>query len=503
MTARRWCAAIFAAFLIPGGAWAQDVTLTAREGGLTLSGTLQGYDGEFYRILTSYGVLTIDGEGVICDGPGCPDLTAPPFATIRVTGASDAGRALLPPLVLAFARQRGLVQLPGEGSEYGMLLLEPATGNPLAEFTFSPSSPADARAALLDGRAELAVAVKADPELAERPMALDALIPVVARDNPTPRISSRDLVRVLAGEVENWSEVGGPDMPLVLHALPPASDVQQALALRLGRDAAADILHPDLASLAAAVAQDPYAVAVTGAAVRGPAKPLQLTDSCGFPLDPSRLAVKAQDYPLALPIYFISPRRRLPLMAREFLDFLATPAAQTAVAEAGYIDRSLERRALTLDGQRLVNAIAGAGEDVTLDDLKRLAKTMAGAERLSMTFRFEDGSSDLDAHSVANVGDLADMLSAGLFDAETLVLAGFSDGTGGAAANLDLARERAEQVLAAVAALVPDLAPEQLPQIAAFGEALPMACDTTGPGQRINRRVELWVTPGVTDSPAP
>ena len=64
-------AALVAALCIWGSApaFAQDITLVAREGGIVLTGTLQGYDGEFYRISTTYGTLTVDGQGVICEGP--------------------------------------------------------------------------------------------------------------------------------------------------------------------------------------------------------------------------------------------------------------------------------------------------------------------------------------------------------------------------------------------------------------------------------------------------
>ena len=46
-------AALGAALCVWGSAAAQDVTLVARDGGIVLKGTLQGYDGEFYRISTS------------------------------------------------------------------------------------------------------------------------------------------------------------------------------------------------------------------------------------------------------------------------------------------------------------------------------------------------------------------------------------------------------------------------------------------------------------------
>ncbi len=483
-------AAICAALVLGGPALAQDVTLTSRDGSLTLAGTLQGYDGEFFRIATSYGALTVDAQGVICDGPACPDLTAPK-AVIRLVGAADAGAALLPPLIAAFARARGLNTTPGVPT----VITEPASGQVLAEFSFLPMPPDAARAAAKAGQAELIVAAAADAEFGSRALALDALIPIVARDNPLPQISTVDLARALAGEVTNWAQIGGPDMPLVLHALSADTDLHRALSARLGRDIAAAVTHPDLAAMARVVARDPFALAVTGRASAGAARMLPMTDSCGFPLLPTPLAVKAEDYPLSLPIYLLTPRRRLPLVAREFLEFLASPQANAAVAAAGYVDRRPERQPMTADGLRLINAIKGAGDETTLADLQRLAGVMDGADRLSLTFRFQDGSSALDAHSRENLTDLARMLEAGLFRDTALILAGFSDGSGPAETNLDLSGDRAQAVLAALQVEAPGLTPAQLPKVQAFGEALPMACDSTVPGRRLNRRVELWLKP--------
>ena len=483
-------AAILAALLYCQGAAAQDVTLTSRDGSLSLTGTLQGYDGEFFRIDTSYGPLTVDGQGVTCDGPGCPDLTAPK-AVIRFVGAQDAGQSLLPALFAAFAEARGLTFAPGNPA----FIRDPVTEETLAELTFDPMEAVAAREAILSGAAQMMVASVTEPDLGAQAVALDALVPIMAPGNPTPRISTTDLARVLAGEVQNWNEVGGPDMPLVLHGLMPEADLQKALAARLGRDVTATVMHDSLADLAGAVARDPWAVAVTERAILGGARLLPLTDSCGFPLLPTRLAVKAQDYPLTLPVFLLTPRYRLPLVAREFLEFLSSPQAQAAIARAGYIDRRAERQPMTADGLRLINAIKGAGSETTLDDLKRLVATMDGADRLSLTFRFEGGTTTLDAASQSSLTDLAQMLEAGLFKGQALTLAGFSDGSGAAGANLNLSGNRAEAVLAALQRLVPGMPEDQLPQVQAFGEALPMACDETAAGRRLNRRVELWLKP--------
>jgi phosphate transport system substrate-binding protein len=499
MGPKAWCAALAALLFTADGAVAQDVTLTAREGGIRLDGSLQGFDGEFYRIETSYGVLTVDAEGVICEGPGCPDLTVP-LAVIRVVGAPDAGAALLPPLMMAFAAQRGL-QYRVEGAGYTATLSEPKSGKILANISFSAMTPDAAHTAMADGAAEFIVAAATDADFGNRALAMDALIPIMAADNPTAIISSRDLAAVLAGDIVNWQALGGPDMPIALHAMAPDTDMQRALVARLGRDITGEIVHADLAALALAVAADPYALAITVQSAQGPAQRLALTDSCGFPLLPTPMAVKAEDYPLSLPIYLLTPRRRLPLMAREFLEFLSTPPAQAAIARAGYIDRGAIQQAMTADGLRLINAIQGAGDDVALADLKALVGVMAGADRLSLTFRFQDGSTALDAPSQQNLADLAALLMAGAYRDKVLIFAGFSDGSGEAAENLALSLERAEVVAGALREAAPELDAAQIPKVMAFGEVLPMACDTTSLGRGLNRRVEVWLVP--KDSLAP
>ena len=503
MGAMVWCATFFAALVFSGPAGAQDVTLTSRDGALSISGTLTAYDGEFFRISSAYGPLTIDGQAVLCEGPACPDLTAPK-ARIAITGALDAGAKLLPPLLAAFARSRGLTLQPGEPAVFS----DRVSGEALAEVSFVAAGPAASHDAVLSGAATMALASSTEPDLGSQSVALDAMVAIVASDNPTPRISTTDLARVLSGEVQNWDQVGGPDMPLILHGLTADSDVARALKARLGKNPVVLVVHESLAALALAVARDPWAIAITGRSVAGAAKVLPLTDSCGFPLLPTRLAVKAQDYPLTLPIFFLTPRHRLPLLAREFLEFLSTPEAQAAVAAAGYIDRSVERQPMTSDGLRLINAIKGAGPETTLEDLQRLVGAMDGTDRLSLTFRFEDGTNTLDAASQDNVADLAQMLEAGIFKGKLLTLAGFSDGQGSAQANLELSQGRADAVLGALKALVPGMPVEQLPAAQAFGEALPMACDAVAAGRRLNRRVEVWLKPAfvaanATDSPEP
>lgn len=471
-------------------ALAQDVTLTSRDGSLSVQGTLRAFDGETYRIVSEFGLLTIDANAVACDGPACPDLNAPK-AVIRFVGDSAAEAALLPPLLAQFAAAKGYsVTVDNRG-----MTLFRVGADTVAEISFIPMDPSTARAALQDARADLVIARFAGTETSARVLALDALVPIVAPNNLIPNISTANLAKALAGEIKNWKDIGGLDRPMVIHGLDADSDVTAALAARLGKPVAVTVTHSDLMSLAKAVAADPWALAVTGQALAGHARILPLTDSCGFDLQATSLAVKAEDYPLTLPVYLLTPPRRLPLMARELLEFLAMPRAQQAITDAGYVARSPERAPLSRDGVRLMNAINAAGDETTLADVQRLSKSMAGADRLSLTFRFEDGSDRLDVVSQENLIDLAQRLQAGLYDRDLLTLVGFSDGSGAATQNQSLSEQRARSVLASLSALAPDLA--RLPSVDAFGEAMPMACDQTAAGRRLNRRVEIWLRPNL------
>lgn len=54
------------------------------------------------------------------------------------------------------------------------------------------------------------------PGLAPVAIARDAIVVTVHPDNPLAEITLTDLRRVWTGEVTNWSELGGADMPIVL-----------------------------------------------------------------------------------------------------------------------------------------------------------------------------------------------------------------------------------------------------------------------------------------------
>lgn len=513
-------AAVFAALFLCSSvhpAAAQDVALTSRDGKIELSGTLLGFDGEFYRIETEYGELTVDGSGVDCAGPGCPSLENF-VAEMQLSGSATMARVLMPALIDAFASRNGYrsIRLDEDENRFTYTLVDERTDKTVARFMFHASNTDEGFADLLADEADIVMALRemrSDERVLarnaglgdmtglnrSRVLALDAVVPVVSASNPVTSISPLSLARVFAGQITNWQDLGGPDAPIELHLPDEGSGLAQAVFDQVLRPAnlalGANIMrHPEPVDLAAAVAKDSFAIGVTSYAERQDADVLTLTGSCGFSLDVSRRTIKTEDYPLTAPMFLYFPARRLPQTARDFLAFTRTPTAQIVIRRAGFVDQTPEEIPVEDQGNRFANAITVTGVDITLNELKRMTSTLKPMARLSTTFRFEAGSIRLDAQSRSNVQQLARALEVGQYDTRRLVFVGFSDGQGAAEANREIALRRAEAVRRAViaAAVTVNLDRVEL-DVDAFGESMPMACDDSAWGRQANRRVEVWV----------
>tara|TARA_R110000822_G_scaffold189160_4_gene328230 strand:+ start:1472 stop:3034 length:1563 start_codon:yes stop_codon:yes gene_type:complete len=512
--------AVYAALLLVMGTLtvaAQDIALSSRDGKIELSGTLLGFDGEFYRVATEYGELTIDSSGVQCAGPGCPNLDNF-VAELLLSGSATMGRVLMPALIDAFAARNGYRAVKDDETEnrFTYRLEDEKTGQTVARFLFSASNADEGFADLLADEADIVMSLREmrpqerllarEAGLGDmngtnrsRVLALDAVVPVVSVSNPIRSISPLMLAQVFSGQISNWKTLGGPDAPIDLHLPDDSSGLAQAIYDQVMRPARVDFAqsitrHNDLAELAAAVEKDSLSIGVTSYAEQQNTAILTLSGSCGFSLDVSRLSIKTEDYPLTAPMFLYFPARRLPQIAREFLSFTRSPNAQLVIRRAGFVDQTAEEIAVEEQGNRFANAITVAGPEISLDELQKMTATLTPMARLTTSFRFEAGSVRLDAQSRSNVQQLARALEIGQYDTRRLLFVGFSDGKGAAFANREIALRRAEAVRQAVitAAITVNLDRVVL-DIDAFGEAMPMACDDSAWGRQANRRVEVWV----------
>ena len=496
---------------------AQDVELRSLDGSVDLSGTLIGFDGEYYRIDSIFGPLTVNAQGVTCRGPGCPDLQNY-VAEVRFMGAPVIAEQLFPALIERFAAARDMTvrrQILAENRS--LFALVRGEDEVLAARFYVTSTTTDAGLqALLDRDTDVALALREPDEAEEdaaeaadqgdlsmvarsRVLALDALVPLVAASNPVDALSLEDLARIFAGEISNWQQIGGPDAPIALHLMDPESGHAQDVAARVmspfGLNASDRAeRHSDATDLADAVARDPYAIGIGRFSRTGNARMLPLRGACGFVQHATASSLKSEDYPLTAPLLMYLPVRRMPQLVRDFMRFFESAEADRVIRRLGFVNQGITLQPLATQGERLANAVTAAGEEIALEDLQDLVTAMSGAERLSTTLRFEEGTTELDPQSLSAVSRLARAIERGAFDGRELVFVGFSDGQGSAGANLRLSRGRAEAVRLAVIAAAEegDLNRVTL-RVAGFGEALPMACDDSEAGRAVNRRVEVWL----------
>ena len=485
---------------LPTNARAQtdQVTLTTRDGALSVQGQLLSFDGEFFRIETAFGPVTLDGGNVTCTGAACPDPDEM-VARIAITGPPVLLRELVAPLMSGFAQQQGFVfeDVFLSDDHFRWILKDRRSARVIAEIdAFAPSlgptsgSPIELKVSRQEARAPWRSDV----------IALDALVAIVAPDNPTASMDTDLLAALLsggklgaAGDEFAPDKIHLPDARLGLHsglsrlwATPPqmADTAHQ---------------HEDLDNLADQVASDHGALGLTLHSRIGNAVPLILSGPCGRGMPAMRATIKAEDYPLTELVFLHRLGARQPHVIRAFVAYARSSEAQPIVKRAGFIDQAIGDIAFAEQGERIAHSVLAAGEDEqALSEIRRMLRALATGARLTLTFRFRDGSSELDVQSRSNIRRLADAIDEGAFNGKELLFVGFSDGFGERDANLRLSLRRARSVHAAVTRTAGD-APVNY-AIDAFGEAMPMACDEVSWGRRVNRRVEVWVGPDRTEN---
>lgn len=487
----RWTLAILAMIhascLVAG-----PVVLTTLDGSLTLEGELVSYDGEFFRVETVFGPLTMDGGNVRCSGTGCPDPDQL-VARARIGGPADMIHRLMPALLEVFADQQGYTYRRqfNDDQTVSWQLNDADTDRLIAVFSGTVTDDEDALVQLASNDVDIALGrAEATRDIRQDVIALDALVPVVAPENPRVMVTVDQLQGLLSGRLANWSRLGGADAPVTLH-LP--NDMEDLVARLYPRRRFAEATsYDDLEALADAVAADPAALGLVPYSMIGNAVPLVVGGACGLATPATRDSIRAEDYPITQPMFLQRIGARQPKLVRDFIAFTRSHEAQPVIRAAGFVDQAIGRIGFDRQGDRIANAVMSAGEDTAaMGAVRDMIGTLMAAERLTLTFRFRDGSSDLDPQSASNVLRLADAIGRGEFDDRELVFVGFSDGVGETDGNQRLSQRRARSVRRAVAARVVG-EPVKL-TATAFGEAMPMACDDTPWGKQVNRRVEVWL----------
>jgi len=404
-----------------------------------------------------------------------------------VTGSNTVGEKLAPALIDGFLKARGFTDITVEATDEAhrrkvTARLQGLEHSVVVKVPVAAKGSSTGFKALLNGTADLGASSRpikgaevtslaALGEMRgienEHIIAIDGLAIIVHPENPLHQMPLQTIQEIFSGKVANWSQVGGQEGSIHLHARDDNSgtyDTFKRLVLRgtaLSRKAKRYESNDDLA---AKVQTDVNAIGFVALPSIGSAKPLAVSDGVATPLSPSELTVATEDYPLSRRLYFYTAAtaERKPVVS-DFLGYVHSNAGQAIVDQTGYVAQALYSLSLpSADGR------------------------LSGLLRLNLNIRFQDGSSALDNKSKADIERLVNFLAHPDHRDSRVTLVGFSNPVPGAS-QASLSRLRAQNVRWALRA-----AGIRHKVSALAGNAVTVS-DPESPNANRNRRVEIWI----------
>lgn len=506
-------AAIFS--LAYGPVFAEKVTLNSLDGSVSMTGELLNYDGNTYLLGMLVGDISIDAAQVTCEGAACPNLAAD-LKEFTIAGSGEMGNTLLPTLIEVFALDRGgdlEVSTDTEGNRVYKVL--EADGTVFASITLKASDSQDGFASLLEGSAAIGMTTrrantneiaafglsgkgKLDTPAQEQIVAMDGVVVVVNPQNPVQILSFAQLSGIFDGEITNWQQVGGPDVPITVYRMAETADTTAAFyaaAMAAGNHAFtsnAKILRSN-AAVSDAVAADVNGIGISSYAQERNARSVTIRSVCGELFTPSEFSIKTESYPLTRRLYLYTTEKGLPDSAAAFLAFATAPSTQSVIRNTGFVDQSVAVADLDAQGRRLAQAIVSSSGRTELLQLQDLTSIMLDADRLSFTLHY-DSDGRLDARAVADIDRLAALIKSGTFSSRQMLVLGFSDNAGAVNAQLVATQAIAQDVRDRIVNATgrANLGNLRISPIG-YGRLMPLGCNETPAGRSRNNRVEIWV----------
>jgi phosphate binding protein len=381
---------------------------------------------------------------------------------IVVKGSDTLGASLMPLWAEALQRKRPTLSVHIEtlGSSTGFAGLLEGSAD-LAE------------SSRLINQQELAFARKLGVQLHEVFVGYDGIAVVVHPDNPLNELDTATLAKIFSGQVTNWREVGGADVPIRAIGRPASSGTHALFKEKVLSKTAADLGFGHAVrsvesseDLVKAVANDVAAIAYVGLAhaAKASTKTLALRASQeGKAVKPEAMSIYDGSYPITRPLvlYLRTDSARAP---RALVDFALSPEGQAIVQRTGFMPMP-----------------AGS---VSSFLAQPPAPQVAAPEVIRIYF--DSSSTAVASDSQLDLTQASMAARAG----KRILLIGNTDSVGTPEVNRQLARQRAEVVATRLRQYAGRGA--QI-EVEVAGVEHPLASNATTDGRRANRRVDVIV----------
>lgn len=422
-------------------------------------------------------------------------LPVPPDGApvLRIQGSNTIGAELGPALIKGMLQQQGYSQIrvePGPRANEQFIVGRDDKGVRVKVALAAHGSSTGFKA-LGENQADLAASSRPiKPEEArrlvdlgdlrsrngEQIIALDGLAMIVNPVNPVRSLSVEQLGGIFAGDISDWSEVGGTPGPIDLYARDDNSgtyDTFKELVLASqGKSLSAKARRYESSEeLSDTVATNPRGIGFIGLPYVRKARALDVSDGSAAAMPPSSASISTEDYPLARRLYLYTPTVTPNPWVKALAEYAQSPAGQEIVAANGFIGQ--QPQSLDVEPSSAMPA-----------SYRDLAQR---GQRLSVNFRFAEGSATLDNKALRDVERVLAYVKAN-GQGKKLALIGFSDEKADDSRARLLSRLRAMAVRRELfkAGVVPE-------EVTGMGNLLPVATNDDAVGRIRNRRVEVWV----------
>ncbi|AZF06108.1 Phosphate-binding protein [Pseudomonas sp. R5-89-07] len=413
---------------------------------------------------------------------------------LRIQGSNTIGAALGPALVKGLMEHQGVQGVHSErveGSNEQRVIGKTRQGKAVVIHVAAHGS-STGFAALKNDSADLAAASRPikDSELvdleplgdlkgpgAEHVIAIDGLAIILNPRNPLNTLDTEQLAQVFNGEISTWEMLGGTGGAIHVYARDNQSgtyDTFKELVLnRRGKPLAASAQRFESSeALSDAVSRDSQGIGFIGLPYVRQAKAVAIADGDSQPMLPLNSLIATEDYPLSRRLFFYLPPTVHNPWAKALVDFAQSAQGQALVAANGFIAQHVQ--AMDVEPRTSMP-----------EDYQAIARD---AQRLTVNFRFEEGSASLDNKARQDVQRVVAYLESHGKLHKQVTLVGFGDAKNDPQRAALLSKLRAMAVRRELlkSGVV-------LRDIRGFGAQMPVAANTADEGRIKNRRVEVWV----------
>lgn len=426
-------------------------------------------------------------------------LTPPPLSlpsekkqlALRLHGSNTVGESLAPALLEAYLKTQGVKEMLWiQGDKRVERELQYIHNNQVNSIQLHAHGSSTGFKDLFNGKADMAMSsrkIKEKERVALRPnngdlgqasqeyiIGLDGLAIIINPNNPLNSLTNDLLAKVFSGEISNWSEMGGVDQAITIYARDQNSgtwDTFNNLVLKSHKKSLAKTAHrlESSTELSDKVASDPYAIGFIGLPYVKNSKALSIAESKNsIATYPTHFTVSTEDYPLARRLYLYTPVQSNEI-AKQFSNFVVSHKGQEIVEKEGLVSQNIKLEKIF----PLKNAPSIYNNYTDI------------AQRLSVNFRFQSNSNELDNKGKRDLPRLVDFMQKNR--GRRIALMGFSDSLGDPIKNNKLSFSRAKVIEKELLARGVDVV-----AVEAFGEQMPIASNRDVLGRSKNRRVEVW-----------